>query len=236
MDNGVFDLLRAAHEGDASAMEKMVSDNERLVWSIVKRFAGRGYEPEDLFQLGCIGLVKAVKNFDFSKNVKFSTYAVPLILGEIRKFLRDDGTVKVSRSLKELAAKAKYAADRLREEKGTEPGIAETAAALGVPEESITEALAASAAPISLYQPLNENSDITVIDTINAEDEYEKIIDKMALKNAAGRLPVRERNIIYMRYYQNRTQSEIAKLMGISQVQVSRLEKKIIDKLRKEIV
>ncbi len=236
MDNGIFELIRKAQGGDKSALELIITQNDRLVWSILRRFSGKGYETEDLYQLGCIGLVKAVQKFDFNKNVQFSTYAVPMILGEIRKFLRDDGAVKVSRSLKELAAKAKYAADAIAKETGTQPGVEELSQKLGVPAEDIAEALSASVAPISIYQPVHDGSELSVIDTVSDDDKYEKIIDIMAVKDAASLLPDREQSIIYMRYYQNKTQSEVARKMGISQVQVSRLEKKILEKLRQEIV
>ncbi len=236
MDNGIFELIRKAQQGDKSALELIVTQNDRLVWSMVKRFSGRNCETEDLYQLGCMGLVKAVQKFDFTKNVQFSTYAVPMILGEIRKFLRDDGAIKVSRSLKELAAKIKSTAERISKEQGSEPGISEISKEMGISPEIIAEALSASAAPISIYQPLGDSGDASVIDTVSDEDKYEKIIDKMALRSAASGLPEREKNIIYMRYYQNKTQSEVARNIGISQVQVSRLEKKILDKLRREIV
>ncbi len=236
MDNGIFSLIASAQQGNRYALERIVSENDGLVWSVVRRFSGRGYESDDLYQLGCIGLVKAVQKFDFSKNVQFSTYAVPMILGEIRKFLRDDGTIKVSRSIKELAMKIKYVADEISKETGKEATVSDIASKLGISTEAVAEAMAASASPVSLYQPISEDSELSLIDTLSDDDKYEKIIDCMTLRTATATLPEREQNLIFLRYYKNETQTEVAKKMGISQVQVSRIEKKILEKLRKEII
>ncbi len=236
MGKDIFALIKEGQSGDKSALEEIIVLNEGLVWSIVKRFSGRFCETEDLYQIGCIGLIKAVQKFDFSKNVMFSTYAVPMIMGEIRKFLRDDGSIKVSRSLKELAVRARYISDKITADKGSPPTLSVLAKELDVSEENLSQALSASACPLSIYQPISEDGDITVIDTINDEDNYELIIDKLTLRDATAELPHREQKLLYMRYYRNQTQSEVAKQLGISQVQVSRIEKKVIEKLKKEIV
>lgn len=238
VNNDIFSLIKRGQEGDRCALETIVQENNRLVWSVVKHFSGKGYETEDLYQIGCIGLIKAVKKFDFSKNVQFSTYAIPMIMGEIRKFLRDDGPVKVSRSIKELAHKIWYISNDITKRTGREATISEIANEIRISVEEAAMAIAAAAQPISLYQPLKEGdiNEITLIDTIEAGDSFdENIIDSVTVKNATSKLPSRERDLIFMRYYQNKTQTEVAAKLGISQVQVSRLEKKILLKLRQEI-
>lgn len=235
-DEEVKELIRASQNGDLSARDKLVYHNIRLVWSVVQRFLNRGYEAEDLFQIGCIGLLKAVDKFDLSYDVKFSTYAVPMIIGEIQRFLRDDGMVKVSRSLKELANKVRKARDDLSKKLNRFPTIQEIANEIGVEPEEIVFAQEANRSPTSIYECVyeNEGDPITLMDMIS--DDSEKIwFDKLALKDAIDRLTQREQLIVYLRYFKDQTQSEVAKRLGISQVQVSRLEKKIIAMIREEL-
>ncbi|TCS93463.1 RNA polymerase sporulation sigma factor SigF [Hazenella coriacea] len=234
-DGEVKQLIQASQDGDTEARDRLVSHNIRLVWSVVQRFLNRGYEPEDLFQIGCIGLLKAVDKFDLSYDVKFSTYAVPMIIGEIQRFLRDDGMVKVSRSLKEMANKARKTKDDLAKRLNRVPTIQEIAAEMGVEPEEIVFAQEANRAPTSIHETVFENDGdpITLMDQI-ADDSESMWFDKLALKDAIHRLTEREQLIVYLRYFKDQTQSEVAERLGISQVQVSRLEKKIIKKIREE--
>lgn len=230
-----LELIRKAQEGDKEAQAVLVKNNIGLVKSIVKRFLNRGYEYEDLFQLGSIGLLKAIKNFDVRYNVRFSTYAVPMIVGEIKRFIRDDGIIKVSRSLKEANAKMKQVKDRLAKELGREPTLNEISDELGISTEDLVMALDASASPDYLYDTIHQDdgSPIFLIDKISAdEDSNSDMLDRITLKEMISRLKPRERQIIIMRYFQDKTQAQIAEKLGISQVQVSRIEKKIIEKLR----
>ncbi len=199
----------------------------RLVWSVVQRFLNRGYEPEDLFQIGCIGLMKSVDKFDLSYDVKFSTYAVPMILGEIQRFIRDDGSVKVSRSLKEIGNKIRKAKDELSKRNGRVPTVNEIAQFLEISPEDVVLAQEAIRSPASIHETVYENDGdpITLLDQI--ADEQDVWFDKIALKKAMEELDERERLIVYLRYYKDQTQSEVAARLGISQVQVSRLEKNI---------
>ncbi|KHF27457.1 RNA polymerase sigma-F factor [Anoxybacillus sp. BCO1] len=202
----------------------------RLVWSVVQRFLNRGYEPEDLFQIGCIGLMKSVDKFDLSYDVKFSTYAVPMILGEIQRFIRDDGSVKVSRSLKEIGNKIRKAKDELSKRNGRVPTVNEIAQFLQISPEDVVLAQEAIRSPASIHETVYENDGdpITLLDQI--ADEQDVWFDKIALKKAMEELDERERLIVYLRYYKDQTQSEVAARLGISQVQVSRLEKKYCNK------
>jgi RNA polymerase sporulation-specific sigma factor len=203
---------------------------------VVQRFINRGYEPEDLFQIGCIGLLKSVDKFDLSYDVKFSTYAVPMIIGEIQRFLRDDGTLKVSRSLKETAGKVRKMRDELSKTLGRLPTISEVAERLGISPEDVVFAQEANKPPASIHETVFENDGdpITLMDQI-ADDSQERWFDKLALTEAIGGLSERERLIVYLRYYRDKTQSEVASRLGISQVQVSRLEKKILQSIRDQI-
>lgn len=229
-------LLKVAQQGDAYALERLVVHNAALVKSIVKKFLNRGVEYEDLFQIGNLGLVKAIRNYSSAFDVRFSTYAVPMIAGEIKRFLRDDGMVKVSRSLKETATRAAQVREALYREKGVEPGIQEIAAVMGIRDEDLVFALDASRAHVSLNEPVFEDDNgITLMDRMEetaAEDTH--VVDKILLKELLSRLDSRERKLIFLRYFQDKTQSEIAKVLGVSQVQVSRLESRIMKKLRKE--
>ncbi|MDF2683131.1 MAG: sigF [Brevibacillus sp.] len=232
----VKDLIAKSQAGDADARELLVNSNIRLVWSVVQRFINRGYEADDLFQIGCIGLLKAVDKFDLSYDVRFSTYAVPMIIGEIQRFLRDDGTVKVSRSLKETANKVRRAKDELYKQFGRAPTIAEVAEAVGITPEEVVFAQEASRAPSSIHETVFENDGdpITLIDQI-ADESVNKWFEKIALKDAISRLTEREQLIVYLRYYKDQTQSEVAERLGISQVQVSRLEKRILLTIKDQI-
>ncbi|BCB04600.1 RNA polymerase sporulation sigma factor SigF [Bacillus sp. KH172YL63] len=232
-DHEVKELIKQSQAGDQSARDLIVQKNMRLVWSVVQRFLNRGYEPDDLFQIGSIGLLKSVDKFDLSYDVKFSTYAVPMIIGEIQRFIRDDGTVKVSRSLKEMGNKIRKARDELSKKFGRVPTVGELADHLDYTVEEVIMAQEASRAPSSIHETVYENDGdpITLLDQI-ADHSDNKWFDKIALKEAIRELDDRERLIVYLRYYKDQTQSEVADRLGISQVQVSRLEKKILQTMK----
>jgi RNA polymerase sporulation-specific sigma factor len=232
-------LVTMAREGDKVAQSILVEKNIGLVWSIVRRFLNRGHETDDLFQIGCIGLIKAINKFDTSFDVKFSTYAVPMIIGEIKRFLRDDGIIKVSRSLKEASNKARITREVMSKELGREPTIGEIAERLEVSSEELVMAVEAGHTPESLFNPVGdgESSSLLLIDKLNDccnEDETD-IIDKIALRQVMDTLKPREKQIIMLRYFKEKTQVQIAKMLGISQVQVSRIEKKILEEIRDRI-
>ncbi|MEF2964414.1 RNA polymerase sporulation sigma factor SigF [Paenibacillus sp. M1] len=235
-DSEVKRLIALSQNGDTAARDRLVNCNIRLVWSVVQRFMNRGYEPEDLFQIGCIGLLKSVDKFDLSYDVKFSTYAVPMIIGEIQRFLRDDGTLKVSRSLKEMANRVRKKKDELSKLLNRLPTVKEVAEELGVTPEDVVFAQEANKPPASIHETVFENDGdpITLMDQI-ADESQERWFDKLALHEAIDGLSERERLIVYLRYYRDQTQSEVATRLGISQVQVSRLEKKILQNIRDQI-
>lgn len=239
MEDSVLDLIDRAKAGDKRAQAILVEKNIGLVWSIVKRFQNRGYEMDDIFQIGSIGLIKAINKFDKSFDVKFSTYAVPMIIGEIKRFIRDDGIIKVSRSLKEVANKARVIKEIMSKELGREPTVNEMAARLEISTEELVMAMEAGCSPESLYNTVSEgdNSPILLIDRINGEGTSNEvdIIDKIALRQVLDTLKPREKQIIVLRYFKEKTQVQIAKMLGISQVQVSRIEKKILEDLKKKI-
>jgi RNA polymerase sporulation-specific sigma factor len=222
-------LIKRSQEGDQHARDTIVEKNMRLVWSVVQRFLNRGYEADDLFQIGSIGLLKSVDKFDLSYDVRFSTYAVPMIIGEIQRFIRDDGTVKVSRSLKETGNKVRKAKDELSKSLGRTPTINEVAQYLEVAVEDVIMAQDAVRAPQSIHETVYENDGdpITLLDQISDHAES-KWFDKIALNDIMDKLDERERLIVYLRYFKDQTQSEVAERLSISQVQVSRLEKKIL--------
>ncbi|MBN3555984.1 RNA polymerase sporulation sigma factor SigF [Fictibacillus nanhaiensis] len=222
-------LIKQSQDGDQSARDTIVEKNMRLVWSVVQRFLNRGYEADDLFQIGSIGLLKSVDKFDLSYDVRFSTYAVPMIIGEIQRFIRDDGTVKVSRSLKETGNKVRKAKDELSKKLGRTPTISEVAEFLEIAVEDVIMAQDAVRAPQSIHETVYENDGdpITLLDQISDHSEN-KWFDKIALKDIMDKLDERERLIVYLRYFKDQTQSEVADRLAISQVQVSRLEKKIL--------
>ncbi len=229
-------LIQKSHEGDKAAREQLVEENVGLIWCVVKRFYGRGLENEDLFQIGSIGLLKAIDKFDLSYDVKFSTYAVPMISGEIKRFLRDDGMIKVSRTLKELSYKIFQTREKLLDLLGREPTIEELAEKMQIDKEEIVEALEAGSEVESIYKPIHqkEGNEIRLMDKLEEkEHREEKILDHMLLQQLLGTLDKEERTLIYMRYFQDKTQSQVGKELGISQVQVSRMEKKIMENLRK---
>lgn len=234
----ILKLLIKAQNGDKKAESEIYEKNVGLVWSVARKFTNRGYELDDIFQIGCIGMLKAIQKFDVSFEVKFSTYAVPMIMGEIKRFLRDDGIIKVSRNLKELANKAKMAKDKYEKEYFREPKLSEIAQMVGTSVEELVYALEANAGTQSIYNTIgdDEKNPVYVIDKIksNCQDE-DKILDNLTISETINSLEVRDRQIIVLRYLKGKTQSEIAKLLGISQVQVSRLEKKILSNMRKLI-
>ena len=227
-------LINAAQSGEADAMERIITANIPLVRSIIRKYMNRGAEYDDLFQIGCMGLVKAVRNFDASFEVRFSTYAVPMIAGEIKRFLRDDGMIKVSRSLKELAAKTAASREKLSTQLGRDPSLEELAADTGAEAEDIVMAAEASRPHISIYEPMyGEDSDALVIDRAADEnDETGNTLDRVMVKELLNTLPPKERQLIMLRFFGDKTQTEIAKVMGVSQVQISRMESRILKKLR----
>ncbi|PWK14472.1 RNA polymerase sporulation sigma factor SigF [Tumebacillus permanentifrigoris] len=235
-DVQVKELIRNSQAGDDSARESLVLSNQRLVWSVVQRFLNRGYEPDDLFQIGCIGLMKAIDKFDLSYDVRFSTYAVPMIIGEIQRFLRDDGSVKISRSLKETARQVRRMRDELAKKFGRQPHINEVAEALGMEPTEVVFAQEAMRQPASIHETVFENDGdpIYLMDQISDEAQN-KWFDKLALHDALTRLPERERLIVFLRFFRDKTQAEVAEVLGISQVQVSRLEKKIMQQIREQL-
>ncbi|WIV10718.1 RNA polymerase sporulation sigma factor SigF [Proteiniborus sp. MB09-C3] len=230
-----MNLIKKAQQGDENAQTLLVNHNLGLVKSVLRRFVNRGHEPEDLYQLGCIGLLKAIQKFDINYDVKFSTYAVPMIIGEIKRFLRDDGIIKVSRSLKQTAMKANIAKEKLAKELGREPNIQEIAEEICVDKEEIVMALDSNVQPDYLYDVIHQNdgSPIHLIDRVmTSEDEDVGVLDKITLKQILSQLKPRDRQIIIMRYFKDKTQTEIANMLGISQVQVSRIEKRVLHDMR----
>jgi len=238
-DMETLELVKKAKSGDKQAQSILVERNVGLVWSIVKRFQNRGYDIEDIYQIGCIGLIKAINKFDDSFDVKFSTYAVPMIIGEIKRFIRDDGIIKVSRSLKELANKIRVTKEIMTKELGREPSISEISKRLDIPMEELVMAMEANCSPESLYNTVgdSDSSNVLLIDKLNNEsnDEEVDLVDKIDLRMVLNTLNPREKQIIVLRYFKEKTQVQIAKMLGISQVQVSRIEKKILDEIKRKI-
>ncbi len=221
-------LLRRIKEGDEAARETFIHGNLRLVLSVIKRFPNTNENADDLFQIGCIGLIKAIDNFDISLNVKFSTYAVPMIIGEIRRFLRDNNAIRVSRSLRDTAYKAIYARENIMKNSQRDPTVSEIAEEIGLPKEDVVYALDAIQTPVSLYDPVYSESGDTlyVMDQISdKKNKEESWVEEISLEEAMKKLSERERHIIDLRFYEGKTQMEVAKEIGISQAQVSRLEK-----------
>ncbi len=233
-----IELIRLSQQGDKEARDRVITENVGLVWSIVRRFMSRGHETEDLFQIGSIGLIKAIDKFDMNDEVKFSTYAVPMIMGEIKRFLRDDGAIKVSRSMKETAGKIRAIRERLGSLYGREPTLEEISKELNLAKEEVLMALESGAEVESLYKTIyqGDGNAIYLIDKLEqTNDESENMIDKLALRETIASLDEKDQELIRLRYFLNRTQTDIAKEMGISQVQVSRLEKKILLKMRERM-
>ena len=229
----IYTLIQRAQNGDHKAKEQILLENSGLIWSVVKRFHGRT-EPEDLYQIGAIGLLKCIDKFDISYEVKFSTYAVPMIMGEIRRFLRDDGTIKVSRSLKELAYHAKKIQDNVLKQENRDISIKELSVELDVTMEELILAMEAArdVQSIDVSEDYNSENKTQRIHQIYDGSENEKIFERIALKEALERLNTKERQIIFMRYFQDKTQSDVARCIGISQVQVSRIEKRILQQMK----
>ena len=231
-------LLKRASEGDKQARQQLIEGNLRLVLSVIQRFAGRGESPDDLFQVGCIGLMKAINNFDPTKNVRFSTYGVPMIAGEIRRYLRDNSAIRVSRSIRDVAYRVLQCKEQLTPELGREPTVEELAKRLELTEAEVSEALDAVCAPVSLFDPVytDGGDPLTVMDQVrdtkNTENNW---LEKIALRTAYGKLGERERQILSMRFVGGKTQMEVASMVGISQAQVSRLEKSALSAMRKNM-
>lgn len=225
------ELISRAQSGDSLASEALVEENSGLIWAVVRRFLGRGTEAEDLYQLGCLGFLKAVEGFDFRFGTQFSTYAVPKISGEIRRFLRDDGSVKVSRSLKEKAATIRSTRNRLVLALGREPSLLEISRQTGFSAEEIALAEAATAATESIQRETGDEG-FALEDILTDTESEERLVEKIALRQAITVLPEREKNVIQLRYFHGLTQQRVAKIMNVSQVQVSRIEKKAIAQLK----
>lgn len=232
------ELLPLAKAGDAEAMNRLIEANLPLVTSISKKFINRGYDYEDIYQIGCMGLVKAINNFDDKYNVKFSTYAVPMIIGEIKRFLRDDGIIKVSRNVKSLAKKLHFDKEALTKKLNRDPSIEELAEFSGINKEEILFALESSASMQYLYEVIHQDdgAPVLLIDKLSENAAEDKnLTEKIALKEALNNLDVKSRQIIVLRYFKDKTQIQVAKMLGISQVQVSRIEKKVLLEMRKQL-
>lgn len=225
------ELLCRAKDGDKEAKERLILENSGLVWSIARRYFGRGVEPDDLYQLGCLGFLKAIEGFDLEYGTQFSTYAVPKISGEIRRFLRDDGTVKVSRCIKERSASIKMTRQRLTLSMSREPTLSEIALELGLTVEEVAAAEVATSATESIHRQTGEDG-FTLEDVLTDGSMEDALVEKIALKEAIMRLPERERKVIGFRFYRGMTQEQTSKILGVSQVQVSRIEKKALALLR----
>ena len=233
-ENNLKDI-KQAQNGDEEAMTRLIENNKGLIWNIVKRFSGRGYEIEDIYQIGCMGFIKAIKRFDTSFEVQVSTYAVPYILGEIKRFIRDDGIMKVSRSTKELAVKILELQKEHLNKTGEEISINDIAKKLGIAKEEVAYALDAIRPVTSIYEGTNSSGDDdrTIVDKLASQkDEAGTIVNKIAIKQLIENLETREKEIILLRFYKEKTQSEVAKVLGITQVQVSRIEKKILNSMK----
>jgi len=234
-----FALIERSHHGYKEAREQLVEENMGLVWSVVKRFTGRGTDMEDLFQIGAMGLLKAIDKFDTSFEVKFSTYAVPMIAGEIKRFLRDDGIVKVSRTLKENCWKIRRETEEFRHREGRDPTLEEISELTGLPKEEIAMSLESSVEVESIYKtiPQKDGSEICLLDRMESPKEgMQELLNRVVLEQLLDELPDTERRLIIMRYLQDKTQSEVARVLGVSQVQVSRLEKRILKQMREKLV
>lgn len=232
------ELLRRSHAGDAQARETLIQGNLRLVLSVIQRFASRGENADDLFQVGCVGLIKAIDNFDVTQNVRFSTYGVPMIIGEIRRYLRDNSAIRVSRSMRDTAYRVLQAREKLQRENQREPTVEQIAKELDIPREEVVFAMDAVVDPVSLFDPVYSDGSDTVCvmdqvrDTRNTDESW---LDRLALREAVSKLTPREQHILALRFYDGKTQMEVSSEIGISQAQVSRLEKNAISAIRKSI-
>ena len=232
------ELIAAAQSGDMAARDKLINGNLRLVLSVIQKFSGRGESMDDLFQVGCIGLIKAIDCFDLKQNVQFSTYGVPMIAGELRRFLRDHSAIRVSRSMRDTAYKVLQAKEKLTSDNGREPDVETIAKELGLPRQDVVFAMEAICDPVSLYEPIfsDAGESATVMDQIgDTRNTDEHWLEQIALEEAMRRLTKREKRILALRFYDGRTQMEVAKAVGISQAQVSRLEKNAINQIKKNI-
>ncbi len=231
-----LDLIKKAQAGDESAKETLVNENSPLIKSVIRWFKDKGIENDDLYQLGCLGFLKAINHFDCSYNVKFSTYVVPMVVGEIKRFMRDDGAVKVSRAIKGLNIKINKFVDSFLMQNGKSATIADIAQHFKISEQEVVMAMDSAKMPVSLYTPFDDGEEegLTLIDRFDGE-QNEDFVDKFALKEVIDKLDERDKKIILMRYFYDKTQSEIAERLGVSQVQVSRLENKILENLKKKL-
>lgn len=234
-ENKIEDILKA-QSGNQEIMTNLVTENSNLIWSIVTRFKDRGYEIEDLYQIGCIGFIKSIKRFDTNFEVKLSTYAVPYILGEIKRFIRDDGPVKVSRSIKELSYKIKLIQNEYITKKGRDIQIDELAKILKVSKEDILVAIDSSNTVESIDRNVSDSDDLTILDKLKSNiDEEKEVINKITVKGLIENLDEKSKKIIMLRYYRGKTQTQVAELLGVTQVQVSRLEKKILNSMKAQL-
>lgn len=236
-----IEAIKKSQQGDKLALEKLVETNQGLIWSIVKRFIGRGYEVEDLYQIGCIGFIKSIKRFDTSFDVKLSTYSVPYILGEIKRYIRDDGPIKISRSIKELGVKIREIQRNYLAKKGEEIGINEIAKELKISKEEVAMAMEANGSVTSLeqckYTDNKNGNQISVLESLTTgKDEQEMISNKLTVKGLIEELEKREKEVIMLRFYKEKTQTEVAKILGITQVQVSRIERKVLNKMKRSLI
>lgn len=236
-ENEKMQLLKRMHAGDRKAREELVNGNLRLVLSVIQRFTQRGENLDDLFQVGCIGLIKSIDNFDISQNVRFSTYAVPMIIGEIRRYLRDNNAIRISRSVRDTAYRAMQVKERLTTEKLRDPTVEEIARELDLPKEEVVMALEAIVDPVSLYEPVYSDGGDTiyVMDQVGDHNDDKNWLDEIALKEAIRSLSNREKRILNLRFFKGMTQVEVSNEIGISQAQVSRLEKGALDRIKKQI-
>lgn len=227
-------LLKLAKQGDQTARDRLISGNLRLVLSVVQRFLNRGEVPDDLFQVGCIGLIKSIDNFDITQKVRFSTYAVPMIIGEIRRFLRDGSALRVSRSIKDTAYHVMQIKEKLTAKFNREPTVLEIAAELNLPKEDIVMAIESVTAPVSIYEPVYSDSgdNIYLLDQLSGGESEKSWVEEIFIKETLNGLSPREKTIVKLRFLEGKTQTEVSKIIGISQAQVSRLEKGVIDKIK----
>ena len=231
------EAIKKAQAGDKYEMERMIRDNNGLIWSIVKRFSGRGYDLEDLYQIGCMGFIKSIKRFDTNYDVKLSTYAVPYMIGEIKRYIRDDGPIKVSRSIKELGMKIRELQKESINKKGKELTIEELEKELKISKEDIGLALEANSIDGKFYTDNKDGNSINLIERISSDkNEEESITNKLAIKQLIEGLEDRDKEIILLRFYKDKTQSQVAKILGITQVQVSRLERKILENMKMKLI
>lgn len=231
-----LELIKKAQQGDENAKEILVKENSPLIKSVIRWFKDKGIENDDLFQLGCLGFLKAINNFDCSFNVKFSTYVVPMVVGEIKRFMRDDGAVKVSRAIKGLNLKINKFVDAFLMQNGRKATISEIAENFKISEQEVVMAMDSAKMPVSLYTPFDDGEEegLTIIDRFDNQ-QSDDFVDKFAIKDIINKLEERDKKIILMRYFDDKTQSEIAERLGVSQVQVSRLENKILESLKKKL-